>query len=337
MGDRALSKLQFGVESVNGTAVAADTLLAGYETMPVNPDRVSSFPPDELGVRARSSRVRQDQYLANNTLRLPQSYFQALPMIFSIGLKGGIVSVEQTATQGDWKWTFLPSMTASNALDSITLEQGDDTDAYEIEYVMAERIRLAGTIAQAGEEGPVELEADIFGRQVSKAAFTGSISVPTMTDIVGKLGRIFIDTTFAGRGTTEVTQIVRSWDLEILTGVHPKFFGSANRFFDIHGENFIDVMLTLILEGNSKADTEFDTFKVPTKQVVSIKLDSGVQIGTGDNHNFDFSVWGAYESIIPLDSEDRGNNLHAAIFHGLYDPTGANIFEFNVTTNLQNI
>lgn len=334
MGDRALSKIQMGVETVEGTAVAADTLIAGAEIPPVNPDRVPSFPEDNLGVRARSSRVRLDQLLATNTLRIPQCYFQALPLMMSLGLQGGITPVEQTASQADWLWTFLPSMTASNAHDTATLEAGDDTQAYEIENVLFERLRLAGLIAQAGEEGPVEFEGDYFGRQVAPTTFTGSIAVPSMQDIIAKLGRIYIDTTWAGRSTTEVTNLVRSWDLEIMTGVHPKFFGSGNQYFDAHGEGPIDVMLTMVLEGGASADTEYDKWQAGTKQAVNITLDSGVQLGTGDNHNLEFSVWGAYESIIPLSEDDRGNNLHAAIFHGLYDPTGAQIMEFLVTTDV---
>ncbi len=337
MGDRAFSKLQFGLEGTRGTAVAADTILAGAEIHPIPVDRQVSFPDDEIGVRARSTRARIDQYLAEETIRIPSAYFQALPILFSIGLKGSITPAEQTASQNDMLWAFAPSMTATNAPDTITLEMGDDTDAYEIEHVMADRIRLAGAIAQAGEESPVELEVGYFGRQVSKAAFTGALSIPSMTDIVAKFSRLYIDSTWANRGTTEVTSIVRSWDLEILTGLHPKFFGSANRFFDTFGENYIDVMLTCMLEGNAAADDEFDAFKAGTKQAVSIKLDSGVQIGSGDNHNLDLSVWGAWESVIPLDSEDRGNNIHAAVFHGLYDPTGAQTVEFNVTTDVSAI
>jgi hypothetical protein len=278
--------------------------------------------------------VRLDQYLAQNSIRIPQCYFQALPALLSMGIKGGITPAEQTGSQNDMLWAFTPSMTATNAQDSITLEAGDDVQAYEIEYCLFERVRLAGTIAQAGEEAPVEFEGDYFGRQVTPVSFTGGISVPTMTDIVAKLSRIYIDTTWAGAGTTEKTSLIRSWDLEILTGLHPKFFGSGNRYFDAHGESIFEVMLTLLLEGNALADAEFDKYQAGTKQAVRVEIDSGVQIGTGDNHKLTMDVWGAYEHVTPLDQEDRGNNLHAALFRGLYDPTGAQIFDVQVTTNV---
>jgi len=336
MGERAFSKLQFGKESAaaHGTAVAADTLLAGAEIPPVNPDRTASFPVDNLGVRAAGSRVRLDQYLAQNTIRIPQCYFQALPAILSCGLKGGVTPAEQTASQNDMLWAHTPSMTATNAPDSLTLEAGDDDQAYEIEYLMFERIRLAGVIAQAGEESPVSLEADYFGRQVTPTAFTGSISVPNMTDIVAKLSRIYIDTTWAGKGTTEKTSLLRAWELELLTGLHPKFFGSGNRYFDTHGQGKIAVMLGLTFEGNATADAEFDKYRLGTKQAVRIQIDSGVQIGTGVNHKLTIDVWGAYQNVIALSGEDRGNNLHTAMFSGLYDPTGAQIMDAQVITNV---
>lgn len=337
MGERTLSKVQFGKETTHGTVVAADTLLAGAEITPVNPDRVPSFPEDSLGVRARSSRVRLDQYLYENTLSIPQAYYQVLPAILSLGIKGGITPTEQTASQNDQLWAHTPSMTASNAQDSITLEVGDDDQAYEIEYVLAEAIRLKGEIAQAGEEAPVAVEIDYFGRQVTPTTFTGSISVPTMNDIVAKLSRIYIDTTWAGKGTTEKTSLLRGWELEILTGVHPKFLGSADRFFTTHGEGPFEVMLTLTYEGNATADAEFDKYQLGTKQAVRVEIDSGVQIGTGVNHKLTMDVWGAYENVIPLNEEDRGNNIHAALFHGLYDPTGSQMFDVQEITNVASI
>jgi hypothetical protein len=334
MGERAFSKLQYGIEATPGTSVAATKILAGAEIPPVNPDRSPAFPVDSLGVRAAGSRVRIDQLLATNTLRIPDCYFQTLPAILSCGIKGGVTPTEQTPAQGDWLWAFTPSMTADNTPKSMTLEAGDDIQEVEFEYLMFERIKLSGVNAQAGEAAPVVLEADWFARQGAPSTFTGALSIPTMTDLNAKLSRIYIDATWAGRGTTEKTSMLRAWELEILTGLHPKFLGSADKYFTIHGQDILAAMLSLTWERNAAADLEWDAYRAGTKRVVRIKLDSGVQIGTGLTHSLTIDVWGAYENVIPLAENDRGNNVDTALFHGLYDPTGAQIFDVRVSTNL---
>jgi hypothetical protein len=314
--------------------VAADTILAGAEVPTVNPDRSPSFPMDSLGVRAAGSRVRIDQLLATNTLRIPDCYFQALPALLSCGIKGGLTPAEQTPSQNDMLWPFTPSMTGDNDPDSMTLEAGDDIQAVEVEYLMFERIKLSGVNAQAGEAAPVVFEADWFARQATPTTFTGALSIPTMLDLNAKLSRIYIDTTWAGKGTTEKTSMLRAWELEILTGLHPKFLGAADKFFTTHGQDILAAMLTLTWERNAAADAEWDAFRAGTKRAIRIKLDSGVQIGTGVNHSLTIDVWGAYENVIPLAENDRGNNVDTALFHGLYDPTGAQIFDVRVSTNL---
>ena len=187
-------------------------------------------------------------------------------------------------------------------------------------------------IAQGADASPVEIEGDYFGRQVTPTTFS-SVSVPAVTPMNAKLSKIYIDTAFASAGTTEKTNMIRSWELELLAGAHPKFFGSGNQYFDTHDQGFIDAMLTMTWEGGSSADAEFDKFQAGTEQVIRIKLDSGVQIGSGENHTFTVDIWGAYEHVTPLSEEDRGNNIHAALFHGLYDGTAGDLFDLSLITD----
>ncbi len=55
MGERALTSVQYGVESAHGTEVNATKILQGAEAV-VPRDRIPSFPQESLGVRARSMR-----------------------------------------------------------------------------------------------------------------------------------------------------------------------------------------------------------------------------------------------------------------------------------------
>ncbi len=202
-GERALTKMQWGLESVNGTAVAADTRLLG-EHQPISPDRTNEVVEEDAGVRAKGVRTRKGEVVGvTDNLRLPDAYFQALPMMFSCGIKGGITPVEQTTTEGDYLWAFSPSYTATNAPDSITLELGDNEVVVEREYLMFEGYRIQIGVPQAQGSAPVLVEGQYFARQNTDAAFTGALSLPSTENINGKLTRFYRDTSWAGVGGTD--------------------------------------------------------------------------------------------------------------------------------------
>lgn len=331
MGERVFTRWQYGKEVTRGTAVAATRRLLAAPA-PVVPDRKPRVIEDALGVRAKSMRTAIDQYLVADTLTIPDLYFQALPALFGCGIKGGITPTEVTGGQGDQQWQFYPSLTATNALDSLTLEGGDDVQAYEAEYVMFDRYKISFDIPQGAEGAPVAIEAGYFGRQWSPSTFTGALSLPSPETINGKLIRFYLDTTWAGVGGTEKVGLLRSGEIEILTGVHPKFHGGQYRYFDTHAEGAIEVMANFTFEGNSDADAIWDAFRAQTLAVVRLKVEGG-QIGTGTNHSWQLDFSGKWEEVTPIGEEANGNNLHTAALHGLYDATGAKIFQTQVVTN----
>jgi len=337
MGERAFSKLQWGKETTKGTAVVADTYLYSAP-IAVNPDRTPHRPTDLSGTRARSVAGRSYfyEYLVRNSLNFDAdhpAYFQNLPMLFSCGLKGAITPSEVTPSQSDYLWTFTPSLTASNTPDSGTLEVGDDVQAYETEYVMFERYAISGEVSQDGGPAQVQIATDFFGRQWTATSFTGSIALPTVTPMNAALATIKRDTTWAGVGVTAVNSILRGFNVEILTGVHPKFHGSGQRYFNVHGESYVDVMATFTFEGNSDADAIWDLMNSQALSVLRLAI-TGPQIGTGTNHSLIIDIGGTWENVVPMGGEDRGNNLHTAILKGVYDATGAKLLQLTVTTNV---
>lgn len=334
MGNRFFSKVQYGKESPRGTAVAADTLLLG-RVPAVNSDRTPIFPREDVGINAAAVRSVIHQYLYSNTLSSEHGYFQLLPALFGCGLKGGVTATETTSSQGDYAWAFTPSLTAAaaNSPDSLTIELGDDTQAFEVEYCMFERIRISGQVAQGMDASPVTIEADFFGRQLTPTTFTSAISLPTAEPINAKLARLYLDTSWSGVGGTEKTNILRSFDIEILTGVHPKFAGSGYKYFNTHGEGLIEVTANFTFEGNSDADAIFDLHQANTFSVARLKV-SGATIGSGVAHSLSIDIGGKWENVSPLSGEDRNDNLHTAVLRGHYDATGAKLLQVNVVTDV---
>ena len=336
MGEKALSKLQFGTETTGaaGTAVAADTILLAGSHPPVSPDRIMTFMEDDAGVRAPTVRApRSDQLLVQDTLTFENAYFQVLPFLFSLGIKGLITPVLQSTGGSDYKWIHTPNMTASNTLNTATLELGDNVQAYEVEYMMIQRLKLSGTISQDQSPSPMSIEVEYFGQQHTVTTFTTGIVLPTNEEINAKLTRFYLDTSFAGLGGTEKTGTLRNYEIDIISGNHPKFQGGANKTFDIHGEGDFMINTTLTLEGNAIADAIFDAWKAKTQQFLEFNV-TGNQIGTGVNQNLALGVGGYWEAVTPIAEQSAGNNLHQALHRSTYDPTGAQVFALEVITDV---
>lgn len=331
MGSRFFSKVQYGKESTRGTAVAATKVWNG-QVPAVNSDRKPTFPVEQIGIRAESFRSVLHQYLYQNTLSSEHGTFQQLPALFGCGLKGGVTATETTGGQGDYLWTFTPSLTAANSPDALTIELGDDVQAFEAEYCMFERIRISGSVSQGMDASPVSVEADFFGRQLTPTTFTGSLSLPSTETINAKLARFYLNTAWASVGNTEKANILRSFDIEIITNVHPVFSGSASRYFNTHAEGLIGVIANYVFEGNSDADAIFDAHQAQTFQVARLAL-NGSQIGSGTSHNLTIDIGGYWDTVSPLSSEDRSDNLHSATLQGVYDSTGAKLLQVFMTTN----
>lgn len=333
MGSRYFSKVQYGKESTRGTAVAATKVLLG-KTPAVGNDRKPEYPREDVGIRARAVRSVIHQYLYNNTVSIEHGYFQALPALFGCGLKGGVTAAEVNAGQGDYLWTFTPVLTFGNynTPDTLTFELGDDTQAFETEHAMFEKIRISGKVSQGMEVSPVTIEADFFGKKLTPTTFTGSLSLPTAQPMNAKLARFYLDTAWSGIGGTEKANILRSFDIEILTGMYPKFAGSGNKDFNGYGEDIIDFTANFEFEGGSDADAMFDAQQAQTFQAIRLEID-GDQIGSGANHSLKIDMGGTWESVVPLASEDKSLNIHSATFGNYYDGTGAKLLQVAVVTN----
>jgi hypothetical protein len=314
MGERAFTKVQYGKEVTRGTAVVATKIWPGTISVPV--DRQPVFPEIATGRRARAQAGVINQLLVDGyTLTAENCPYQALPFIFSMGLKGGVTASETTPSQADYLWDFTPSLTAANAPNGFTVEYGDETQAYEMEYSLARSIKIAGKM---GDNAGVSVEAECFARQITATTFTGALTLPALEFMVANLTKVWIDSTWATLGTTQKTGLLQDFSIEILTGLHPKFLGEAHKYFDVHGEGFIDAMATFTLEGAAAADAIFDDFQAGTKRAIRLQT-IGSTIGTGTTYALTINMFGQWESVVPISSEKNGNNLHAAVFHILDD------------------
>lgn len=332
MGSKYLSKVQYGIEATRGTAVPATRMWTG-QALPVPTDSKIVYPEEQFGVRTASRRAAVQQKLFNGTLMSEHNIFQNMRLLFECGLKGGVTWSEITAGQGDYKGIYTPSLTAANAPKAATIEMGDDSQCYEVEFCMFERIHLSGTVNQGAEPSPVKLEGDFFGRQTTPTTFTNSLAPHTPHGMNAALARLYIDTSWAGAGGTELAGLMRTWELEILTGVHPVRGGSANTYFTTYGESVIGVTFGFTIEAGAVSAAKYLLQQSQTFQAAQIDIVGG-QIGSGTNHRLRVQMGGTFEDVTQNESDDRGDNLSAFMLHGLYNDTGAKELVVEVTTDV---
>lgn len=331
MGNSFFNFVQFGKETTRGTAVAATKRWPG-QAPKIGTDTKKTFIQEMNDVRAAERRSVTYQRLYRNNLVAAQGTFQQLLAVLGCGLKGGVTASETTVGQGDYLWTFTPSMTSANSPDSLTIELGDDAQCWEVEYCMFDKINLSGSVDQDGGEAAVAIDAGFFGRQLTATTKTSSISLPSGTFMNAKRARLYIDTSWAGIGGTELANLLRSFQIEILTGVHPDSTGAAATYFNQHKEGVLAVMGTFTIEGGSTAAAILASARSAGLVVARLEI-TGDQIGSGTNHKLTIDFSGDYDEVDPISSEDRGDNLATFAIHGLYDTTGAKLLDVKLTTS----
>lgn len=330
---------QAGIEApgARGTAVAATKMLVGVAPRIVTDSKVE-FIEEQFNTRMTSRRNKVYERLYVNTISVPQAGFQQLILPFLTGLKGAVVATETTPAQSDYAWAFTPGLTPAagdNAPDSFTLQLGDDQQAWRVPYCMTDRITLKGKVSQDGGAAPVALDQGVFGRYIEENAFTAALALQASTPMNAKLAQLFVDSTWAGVGGTELSDALDEFTVELLPGNHPVFRGSTENYFNKHREGTIGFTATFVVE-HALRDELLASQQAGELQVVRLKL-NGPQIGTGVNHSLTIDMGGAWEDVTPRDNSDRGDNLSTLALHAMYDDTGAKGLQVDLVTSQNSI
>ena len=322
MGERALSVVQYGLEATAGVAVPA-TRMALKVVEALGADRVPSFPEEDFGARAKSLRSWIGQHLIEDTLTFEEAYFEMLPFVFSCGLVGGVTATTVATGTGANKtygWRFPVLMKAVNNPDSFTLEKADDVVNYECDYGMFERINIKGTVNQGSEVSAVTVTSDFFAREWTSSAET-DLSPIEVFALNAKLATLDIDALWANLGTTPMTASLRAFDIDIITGLHPKMLGSAAKDFDVHAEGILHVTSAFTFEGNALASTEYGHYLTQTDRAYRLSLSNPATAAShGAASLCQIDVFGRWREVIPFAEEDRGNNLFTLVHESMLDP-----------------
>lgn len=224
-GRKTLRKVQWGLESTPGTAVAATALWRGKGAL-IDDARTVNEVEEEIGIFDGADRTNIPKLFATLALAQTEATFEQLQYLFAMLFGGPTTGSADGAGSSGYKYQTTFPTTSVPTGKFYTIEGGDDYEAEEVEYCHATKVNLSGVAGEA-----VMVSADIQGRQATRTTFTGSIAVPAVEDIMASVGALYLDAIGGTIGTTQISQQLLRFSIDFEARWEPKFTIDGQLYF----------------------------------------------------------------------------------------------------------
>lgn len=330
-GVKALRKIQMGLETTAGVAVAATALWRGNGT--IEDARETVFVEEDVGYLSGLDRVYIPKLLAKLSLDETPATFEQLGYVFAAGIKNVVTGSADGAGSGKI-YTYTFPTTAANTYKTYTLEGGDDQQAEEMEYSHVEAFKLAGKGGEA-----VTVQADWQGRQVTATTYTGSIAAPTVEEVLFSKGKLYIDAIGGALGTTQKSNTLIGMELSVTTGLMPVWTADGNTYFSFTKLTMPEVVLKITFEHDGIATTEKSNWRAGTARLIRVNFDGTALATPGTSYTYKtlrIDLAGKWETFDKLDEQD-GNDIVTGTFRARYNATAAKFAEIVVVNELASL
>lgn len=308
-----------GKETTPGTAVATTRELYPDGTGLLQIDRMRTYHEGaHRGTRSNITHATQMGLLVtipfSTSTDVGVSYDDLIiPFSFLDGGNSGV------GAGADKTWTMTPNQATAGTFDTFTVEVGDDIQNYEVEYCVATAFRLS-----AGQNDLTQLAMDLVGRQATKSTAT-TVAGNNGLKIPSNLWTYKFATSQAGlAGASVVTNLVTGFDLEVISGLVPRFYHDGNKYFgQIVAADEIGGTLHLTVESTATAVSQFyDKAAADTVDFIRLKA-TGDALGAS-NYSAQIDLAVLYDEPEPLAGEDAGVMLYDVTARLVYDSTWTN-------------
>jgi hypothetical protein len=333
-GITALSKTLIGVEaSPGGTTDTPTTHWRGEGK--IKDRRETVFAPERVGILGGTTRTYVPRTGSEVTLE-GDAKFSQLAYVFNAGVK----AVDPTTDSSSAKirtWTVQWSSTdlyASTDLDTLVVENGDNTEVQVARFVFFKEFSLSGAQGEA-----VQVSALGEGRAPSTSASfttvgTTDLSNDSETILVSK-GYLYIDASSGTIGTTAKSETLLSFNLKHTTGwvALPAKDGRLDFSTVKHIDD--EITLDVTFEHNSVATAEKDAWKNQTERAIRLKF-TGAALSSTDTYDSKTAIidlWGKWQTFGAEGLEEQdGDNIYRGTFKAGYSATAGNKARYILVT-----
>ena len=326
MGHKALSKVQLGQETVQGTAVPADFIWRG-PFAGLKDARTTESVDEQLGVALKSSRKFASQLMAEFSMPVTNMTPEQCVHIFEAGIKDVNTGVADGAASSGYQYAYPFGTTSINAVNTYTIETGDESQAEEAEFCFVKSFTITAVKGQA-----VQISAEWAGRQVVDATFTAALTAPAVGEIHASAGSFWIEAAEGTFGTTAIAAgNIMEMTFEVTTGLVPLFTIDSGQLY-FQGIHFnvdeFEASLELKWIHNTAAITEKGLWRTNADRLVRVEFTgdaygtpgSGTDLDGYNGLRIDFP--GSYEEFSAIEF-DEGKSIVTAKLTGGYENAGA--------------
>ncbi len=318
---------QWGREATKGTAVAATSKIA-IEEMAFEPLDEVHRPRLVKGLAVRSPGNEFALFRGTRWTARGYAEYEQLQNWLEMSVVG---SVTPTGT-GPYVWTYTRNPAADPALRAYTLERRvtDLTNHIDNEWAYA---LATGITLSAGIDEAVRLEAEGLARRIQASTLTAAQALPTIEEPPIALTKIYIDSTWAGLGTTQIVAQALDWSVKFSTGVSVfrTVDGRVDQDFTVDvingGEVGLDVEIGLLIKADSgQYAVEKTAAEAQTLRAVRIQADGG----SGRQIQIDMLLKHVGASLFTVEEQDGARIVRLRLQEST---DGTNLLRVKLTNN----
>jgi hypothetical protein len=316
-GVKPLRRIQLGAETTAGTAVAATALWRGKGT--IQDDSPQKFAEEDIGFLVGVDRTYLPKQAAKIAFDPVEATYEQLPYILTAGIKALTTGVADGVGSGKI-YAYPFSTNAANTVKTFTIEGGDDQQEEEMEYSVVTALKLAGKSGEA-----IMMSGDWIGRQVTPSTFTTQPSTPSVEEILFQKTKLYIDAAGGTIGTTQKTNTLLAFDLDIKTGVTPVWTADGTLYFSFTKIVMPEITLKVTFEHDGTATAEKTAWRAGTARLIRLTATGTTLTTAGTTYiakTLRIDLPGKWESFDKIGEQD-GNDIVVGTFRSRYNATAA--------------
>lgn len=325
-------KLQIGKQSSFGTLVAATSQVLGEWSVREISDRYRSSYPRGYNANVGAAGVDVMKGVELDV----QGELSAEELIWCLqaGVKGGVTPTGPTDSA--YTWTYTPQLTAAPTNEYYTFEQVEsDGSTNHIAREFGDAVLNELEISASGNEN-VSMRHSWFARASQASTPTSAqVAIASQVPLVSNLAKVYLDTSYAGMGGTQLTTVVRSLTWKYKSPFEPKYTLDGRSDLDLTGYHF-HAGFKATLDITAEIDATLATALITAWRANSLRYIrmefTGAVIGAGSTAR-SIKIDGAYRFVGEPQYDDDSRTV-AVSLESVYDATGGKTLEFVVVNGL---